>query len=145
ALPRGRRHRARLRPGERVRRDAGQGTWHGTRAAHRATRRGARGRPDRQHARPREPRAILMAEASGAGTARVAWVDGALVPRDEARVSIDDFGLRYGVACFETMLARGSVVFRLDAHLDRLERGLRAMRADPPVRDALVEAVQRTL
>ena len=63
-----------------------------------------------------------------------AWVDGAVVPRGEARVSIDDFAVRYGAACFETMLARGGGVFRLDAHLDRLAAGLRAMGVAAPPR-----------
>ncbi|MGE3857203.1 MAG: aminotransferase class IV, partial [Dehalococcoidia bacterium] len=74
-----------------------------------------------------------------------AWVDGGIVPREEARVSIDDFAVRYGAACFETMLARGGRVFRLDAHLDRLQAGLRAMGVAPPARDTLVRAVQETL
>lgn len=75
----------------------------------------------------------------------MAWVNGATVPRDEARVSIDDFGFRYGVACFETMLARHGRVFRLEAHLDRLERGLQGLRATPPPRDLLHRAVGETL
>jgi len=74
-----------------------------------------------------------------------AWVDGAVVPRDEARVSIDDFAVRYGAACFETMLARGGRVFRLEAHLDRLEAGLRAMGVAPPPRSELARAITETL
>lgn len=75
----------------------------------------------------------------------LAWVDGGLVPRDEARVSIDDFGYRYGLACFETMLARHGRVFRLGQHLDRLDAALRLFRAAPPPRDELVSAVEETL
>ncbi len=75
----------------------------------------------------------------------VAWVDGALVPRAEARVSIDDFAVRYGAACFETMLARNGRVFRLGAHLDRIEGGLRAMRVAPPLCADLERAVVETL
>lgn len=74
-----------------------------------------------------------------------AWVDGAVVPRKEARVSIDDFAVRYGAACFETMLARNGRVFRIDAHLDRLEQGLRGMHVAAPARDLLRAAVARTL
>ncbi len=74
-----------------------------------------------------------------------AWVDGAVIPRDEARISIDDFAVRYGVACFETMLARGGRVFRLSAHLDRLEDGLRAMGVEAPDRAILERAVDETL
>ena len=74
-----------------------------------------------------------------------AWVDGAVVPREDARVSIDDFAVRYGAACFETMLARNGRVFRLDAHLDRLDAGLRAMAVEPPARVLLERAVRETL
>ncbi|MQC17055.1 MAG: hypothetical protein DWG82_02315 [Chloroflexi bacterium] len=83
--------------------------------------------------------------ASDAGSRNIAWLDGVLVPRDEARVSVDDFGLRYGLTCFETMLARRGRVFRLDAHLDRLEASLRLFGVEPPSRDGLAEAVERTL
>lgn len=76
---------------------------------------------------------------------RLAWVDGALVPRDEAQVSVDDFGFRYGLTCFETMLAKHGRVFRLEEHLDRLEVGLRLFRAEPPPRARLGEAITATL
>lgn len=75
----------------------------------------------------------------------IAWVDGELVPRDEARVSIDDFGFRYGLACFETMLARHGRVFRLPEHLDRLETSLALFRAAAPSRTVLRRAVTATL
>ena len=75
----------------------------------------------------------------------IAWVDGTLFPRDAARISIDDFAVRYGIACFETMLALRGRIVRLDAHLDRLETGLRAMGIVPPARDVLVRALRDTL
>ncbi len=79
------------------------------------------------------------------GTPSVAWVNGTLTPRSEARISIDDFGARYGAACFETMLARHGRIFRLGAHLDRLQRGLRGMQVEPPLRTQLRDAVTETL
>ena len=75
----------------------------------------------------------------------LAWVNGEFVPRAQARVSIDDFGLRYGLTCFETMLARHGRVFRLAQHLDRLEAGLRLFRAVPPARAALEHAIEKVL
>lgn len=78
-------------------------------------------------------------------TGALAWVDGALVPRAQAALPVDDFAVRYGAACFETMLARGDRVFRLDAHLDRLTQGLVAMRVTPPDRVQLRAAVDATL
>ena len=73
------------------------------------------------------------------------WLDGALLPRGEARIPIDDRGFLYGAACFETMRAHDGVVFRLDRHLDRLERGLRALGVAPPGRAALRSAIAATL
>ena len=75
----------------------------------------------------------------------LAWIDGVIVPRGEARVSIDDFAVRYGAACFETMLARNGVVFRAEQHLDRLIDGLRAMGITPPPIEELALAVSSTL
>lgn len=75
----------------------------------------------------------------------IAWLDGRLVSRERARVSVDDFGFRYGLTCFETMLARHGRVFRLDEHLDRLEASLRLFRAPPPSRVELEPAIAATL
>ncbi len=75
----------------------------------------------------------------------LAWVSGALVPRAEARVSVDDFAVRYGVAAFETMRAAHGRLFRLDAHLARLCAGLGAMRVAVPAEPALREAVAAVL
>ncbi|MGE3961101.1 MAG: aminotransferase class IV [Dehalococcoidia bacterium] len=75
----------------------------------------------------------------------VAWVDGELVPRERASVSIDDFGFRYGLTCFETMLARNGRVFRLAQHLDRLEASVQLFLATPPPRGELERAVAAAL
>jgi len=47
-------------------------------------------------------------------------VDGELVDRADATVSVDDRGFRYGDAAFETCRAYGGAVFRWDAHEQRL-------------------------
>ena len=73
------------------------------------------------------------------------WLDGALLPRGEARVPIDDRGFLYGAACFETMRAFGGAIFRLERHLDRLARGLRALGAEPPPRGGLRSAIAAAL
>ncbi|AGB17048.1 branched-chain amino acid aminotransferase/4-amino-4-deoxychorismate lyase [Halovivax ruber XH-70] len=49
-------------------------------------------------------------------------VDGELVPAEEATVSVDDRGFRYGDAAFETVRAYGGSIFEWDAHADRLAR-----------------------
>lgn len=75
----------------------------------------------------------------------LAWVDGALVEREHATVSIDDFGFLYGAGCFETMRAYGGVVFRMEAHWERLERGFAALGVPAPERATLRAAVEATL
>ena len=55
------------------------------------------------------------------------WIDGKLVDRDEARVSVLDHGLLYGDGVFEGLRVIGGRVFSLDAHLARLAVGLTAL------------------
>jgi branched-chain amino acid aminotransferase len=78
----------------------------------------------------REPRASI-------------WVDGKPQPWDGAHISVRDRGLALGDGLFETMRARGGVIFRLDRHLARLHRGLAVLGipASPHVRDWLLTAV----
>ncbi len=51
------------------------------------------------------------------------YLNGEMVPRSEARVSVMDYGFLYGHGLFETMRAYGGRVFRLGKHLSRLSRG----------------------
>ena len=53
----------------------------------------------------------------------IVYVNGRLVPGDEAKVSVFDHGLLYGQALFETVRAYQGKAFRLERHLARLERG----------------------
>jgi branched-chain amino acid aminotransferase len=58
------------------------------------------------------------------------WLNGALVPRAEARVSIFDAGFVLGDGVWEGVrLYKGGLLF-LDAHLDRLYAGARAIMLD---------------
>ena len=56
-----------------------------------------------------------------------AWLDGSFVRVDEARVSAFDAGFQHAVGLFETMLARNGSVFRVHAHVSRLERSARKL------------------
>ncbi len=74
------------------------------------------------------------------------YINGALVPRREARISPFDRGILYGYGLFETMRSYGGRVFSLDRHLARLMHsadkiGLAAS-LDPA---ALRQAIHRTL
>lgn len=74
------------------------------------------------------------------------YLNGALVPRGEARISPFDRGILYGYGLFETMRSYGGRVFRLDRHLARLmcsaERLGLAAWLDPA---ALRQAIHKTL
>ena len=47
-------------------------------------------------------------------------INGDILPREEAKISVFDHGFLYGDGIFETMRAYHGKVFRLDDHLDRL-------------------------
>ena len=59
------------------------------------------------------------------------WMDGDLVPWDEAQVHVLSHGLHYGTGAFEGIRAyktdAGTEVFRLTDHIDRLARSAKAL------------------
>src|SRR5437867_7523182 len=61
-----------------------------------------------------------------------AWLDGVVIPEDDARVSIQNRGFLYGDGCFETIRIHGGAPFRVDAHFERLRDGLEVLRIEPP-------------
>ena len=52
----------------------------------------------------------------------VVYLNGSLVPRSEARISVFNHGFLYGYGLFETMRAYDSEIFLLERHLDRLRK-----------------------
>ena len=77
--------------------------------------------------------------------AGIAWVNGALLPPEQAAISPLDRGFLYGEGLFETMRAYRGRVFRLSQHLDRLFTGAEELDLTPPDRDRLTKAVEETL
>ncbi|HUP53312.1 MAG TPA: branched-chain-amino-acid transaminase [Longimicrobiales bacterium] len=74
------------------------------------------------------------------------FIDGAIVDRAEARISVVDHGLLYGDGVFEGMRAHGGVVFAIERHLERLARGARALHLElPDGIEGIREVVLRTL
>ena len=74
------------------------------------------------------------------------WLDGKLVPREQATVSVFDHGLLYGDGVFEGIRVYSRRVFRLEQHLDRLYDSAKAIALDIPMdRAALVDAVAATI
>jgi len=73
-------------------------------------------------------------------------LDGRLVEEADARVPVSDRGLLYGDGVFETMRACGGRIFRLEAHLERLERSaLLAEFEGLPARGVLASDLQALL
>lgn len=62
----------------------------------------------------------------------IAWLDGRFLPLAEARISPLDRGFLFADAAYEVMPVYGARAYRLEEHLDRLERSLREIRIDPP-------------
>ena len=58
------------------------------------------------------------------------WINGGLVPRDEARISVFDSGFLVGDGIWEGMRVHDGGVAFLDRHLDRLFDGLHAVRIE---------------
>jgi branched-chain amino acid aminotransferase len=78
------------------------------------------------------------------------WMDGELVPWDEAKVHVLTHSLHYGMGVFEGIRAyrtvRGPAVFRLREHVRRLCRGARIMAMSLPYsEDEIFDAVKETV
>lgn len=74
------------------------------------------------------------------------YLDGELVPEEQAKISVFDHGLLYGDGIFEGIRAYNGRVFRLEAHLDRLYDGAQALQLDISLdRAQMTEAILETL
>jgi branched-chain amino acid aminotransferase len=70
------------------------------------------------------------------GSTEKIWMNGALVPWDEAKIHVGSHVIHYGSAVFEGVRCyatpEGSAIFRLDAHTERLYDSARIYRMDVP-------------
>jgi branched-chain amino acid aminotransferase len=77
----------------------------------------------------------------------VIWMDGELVPWREARIHVLTHSLHYGMGVFEGVRAyrtdRGTAIFRLREHTDRLFRSAHILQMPMPFDRATLNAVQR--
>src|ERR1700754_3855260 len=74
------------------------------------------------------------------------WVNGELVPRERAVVSVFDSGFVLGDGVWEGLRVRGGHPAFLDQHLDRLYQGAKAILMDVGLtRDELTAALYATL
>ena len=60
------------------------------------------------------------------------WIDGQLVPEDEAKVSVMDHGLLYGDGCFEGIRIYNGRIFKLGSHLRRMWDSAEEIRLQSP-------------
>jgi branched-chain amino acid aminotransferase len=76
----------------------------------------------------------------------VVYINGTLVPTDEARVSVFDHGLLYGDGVFEGIRVYGRQSFLLDEHITRLYESAKAIRLEIPLSKAdMTTAVNETV
>jgi branched-chain amino acid aminotransferase len=68
------------------------------------------------------------------------WIDGQLVDRADAKVSVYDHGLLYGDGVFEGIRVYASKVFECDAHLRRLYDSAKAIRLTIPIEPPQLKA-----
>lgn len=74
------------------------------------------------------------------------YLDGKLVEKDDAKISVFDHGLLYGDGVFEGIRFYAGRVFRLDEHIRRLYDSARAVALTIPIeRDAMELAVLETI
>ena len=74
------------------------------------------------------------------------WIDGQLVPQDEAKVSVMDHGLLYGDGCFEGIRIYNGRIFKLGSHLRRMWDSAEEIRLQSPYSMEEVEhAIRETV
>jgi branched-chain amino acid aminotransferase len=74
------------------------------------------------------------------------WIDGRLVEKADAKVSVFDHGLLYGDGVFEGIRAYHGKIFECEAHLDRLYQSAKAIRLIIPLsRDQIRSAIEETI
>jgi branched-chain amino acid aminotransferase len=73
-------------------------------------------------------------------------INGALVHRDKAGISPFDSAVQGGDAVWEGLRLYNGRIFKLNEHLDRLERSARALSfAEIPPREKIIDQIKRTL
>ncbi len=87
---------------------------------------------------------MSMADRDG-----VIWLDGEMVPWREAKVHVLTHTLHYGMGVFEGVRAyktdKGTAIFRLDAHTDRLFRSAHILMMPMPWDKATISAAQQAV
>lgn len=74
------------------------------------------------------------------------YINGQLVPKEDAKISVYDHGLLYGDGVFEGIRVYGGRVFLHQDHIDRLYESARAIRLEIPLNKLqMIAAVEQTV
>lgn len=74
------------------------------------------------------------------------FLNGKMIPSDQARIAADDAGFQHSVGLFETMIAQNGRVFRLQNHVGRLRSSAKTLGLSKDLNAAaLAEAVRMTI
>ena len=74
------------------------------------------------------------------------YIDGELVDRSEAKISVFDHGLLYGDGVFEGIRSYDGLIFKLKEHLDRLFDSARVIMLEIPLsKEEITQAIIKTL
>src|ERR1700748_2095465 len=74
------------------------------------------------------------------------WMDGKLVEKADAKISVYDHGLLYGDGVFEGIRAYSGRVFKLKEHVDRLYESAQSIHLKVPIpREEMARAIVDTL
>ncbi len=71
------------------------------------------------------------------------WLDGKLVDREQAKISVFDHGLLYGDGCFEGIRVYDGRIFKLGSHLRRMYASAEKIRLTPAYTMAEIDAAIR--
>lgn len=74
------------------------------------------------------------------------YLNGKLVEKENAKISVFDHGLLYGDGVFEGIRSYNNLIFRLKDHIDRLYRSAQAIMLEVPLaKEKMVGAIVKTL
>lgn len=74
------------------------------------------------------------------------YINGRLIEKDEARISVFDHGLLYGDGVFEGIRVYDRLIFKLKEHIDRLYDSAQAIMLEIPIgKRQMVDAIIKTL
>ncbi len=74
------------------------------------------------------------------------YIDGELVPKSQAKISVFDHGFLYGDGVFESIMVFNGVAFKLKEHIDRLYDSAKAICLDIPMsKEEMIKTIVETV